>query len=146
VHYLPARELGRPHDFGWNIVEGKHCYQAESCDRKGFTQALVEYPHSEGCSITGGFVYRGKAIPELAGNYFFGDFCTAILRSFKVKGGKAVDVWDWKAALDPEFQLAKISSFGEDQDGELYLVTHEGPIYKMVRSDGPPPRAASLAP
>jgi hypothetical protein len=107
---------------------------------------VVEYPHSEGCSISGGYVYRGKALPELAGSYFYADYCTAIVRSFRIKGGKAVDQWDWKAALDPEFQLAKISAFGEDQDGELYVITHEGPIYKLVRSDTAPPRSASLTP
>ena len=48
-------------------------------------------------------------------------------------GGRAVEVWDWKTVLDPEFRLARIASFGQDQDGELYLVTHEGPIYKFVR-------------
>jgi glucose/arabinose dehydrogenase len=133
VHVVPAARLKGPHDFGWNVVEGKHCYQAEKCERKGLTQAVVEYPHSEGCSITGGYVYRGKALPELNGNYFFSDYCTAILRSFRMKGGKAVDQWDWKAALDPESSLAKVSAFGEDQDGEMYLITHEGPIFKLVR-------------
>jgi glucose/arabinose dehydrogenase len=133
VHVVPAKKIAGPHNFGWNTIEGFHCYQAATCDRSGYEQAVIEYPHSEGCSITGGYVYRGKALPELAGSYFYSDYCTALLRSFRMKNGKVVDSWDWKAALDPESQLAQVSTFGQDQDGELYVVTHEGPIYKIVR-------------
>jgi len=133
VHFLPARKIAGPTNFGWNVLEGKHCYDAVTCVRKGVTEAVVEYPHSEGCSITGGFVYRGKALPELAGAYFYSDYCTALLRSFRMKNGKVVDSWDWKAALDPESQLAQVSSFGQDQEGELFLVTHDKAIYKLVR-------------
>jgi glucose/arabinose dehydrogenase len=133
VHFLPAKRIGKPANFGWNVVEGKHCYQAETCNRKGFVPAVMEYPHSEGCSITGGYAYRGKALPELAGAYFYSDYCTAILRSFRIKNGKAVDSWDWKQALDPEAQVAQVTAFGEDQDGEMYVVTHAKAIFKLVR-------------
>jgi glucose/arabinose dehydrogenase len=133
VHFLPAAKVSGPSNFGWNITEGKHCLPATTCNRAGLIPPVVEYPHSEGCSISGGYSYRGKALPELAGVYFFSDYCTAILRSFRMQDGRAVDQWDWKAALDPDSQLAKVASFGQDQDGELYLVTHEGPIYKFVR-------------
>jgi glucose/arabinose dehydrogenase len=132
VHFVPARKIAGPHNFGWNTVEGKHCYQAQTCERSGYEEAVIEYPHSEGCSITGGFVYRGKALPALAGHYFYSDYCTAILRSFRMQNGKVVDAFDWKAALDPESQIAQVSTFGQDQDGELYVVTHEGPIFKLV--------------
>ena len=144
IHFVPARRVGGPLNFGWNTIEGKHCFQAESCSRKGFTQAVVEYPHSEGCSITGGYTYRGKALPELAGAYFYSDYCTALLRSFRMKNGKVVDSWNWKQALDPESQVAQVTSFGEDQDGELYVVTHAKAIYKLVRREpNEPPRAAN---
>ena len=109
VHFVPARRVAGPLNFGWNTIEGKHCFQAETCSRKGFTQAVVEYPHSEGCSITGGYAYRGKALPELAGAYFYSDYCTALLRSFRMKNGKVVDSWDWKQALDPESQVAQVA-------------------------------------
>jgi glucose/arabinose dehydrogenase len=132
VHVLPAKDL-TGHNFGWNLVEGFHCFGKPSCDVRGLTPPVMEYSHKEGCSISGGFVYRGKALPELRGNYFYGDYCTAFVRSFKWKDGKAYDSWDWKAALDPGSQLARIAGFGQDQDGELYLVTHEGPIFKLVR-------------
>jgi len=132
VHVVGAKDLaGR--NFGWNLVEGFHCFQKQTCDVEGLTPPVMEYSHKEGCSISGGFVYRGKAIPELEGNYFYADYCTAIVRSFKWKDGKAYDSWEWKPALDPESQLARIAGFGQDQEGELYLVTHEGPIYKFVR-------------
>lgn len=138
VHVVPKAKLGGPHNFGWNVTEGNHCFGGKDdakveCRRDGLTAPVLEYAHSEGCSISGGHVYRGKALRELQGHYFFTDYCTAILRSFRYDAGKAADSWDWKAALDPEFTLAKLVTFGEDQDGELYLVSHEGPIYKLVR-------------
>lgn len=133
VHVVPAAQLGTPRNFGWNIVEGSHCFKRPTCDKTGLALPVVEYPHREGCSITGGYVYRGKAIPELDGVYFYADYCTALLRSFRFKDGRAVDSWDWKAALDPESKLARIASFGLDHGGELYLVSHEGPIFKLVR-------------
>jgi glucose/arabinose dehydrogenase len=137
VHVIPAARLGAtpgsPLNLGWNITEGVDCFKKETCNRQGITAPVVQYPHSEGCSISGGYVYRGRALPELDGVYFYSDFCTAILRSFRYKAGKAVDQWDWKAALDPESRLAKVVAFGQDNDGELYVITHEGPILKLVR-------------
>ncbi len=133
IHVLPAGRL-TGHNLGWNITEGLHCFQNKPCDRKGLTPPVIEYSHSEGCSITGGYVYRGKALPEFQGIYFFTDFCTGILRSFRMTAqGELTDSWDWKQALDPETKLARLAAFGEDQDGEVYLVSHEGPIYKLVR-------------
>jgi glucose/arabinose dehydrogenase len=131
IHLVPGGKLAGQ-NFGWRIVEGKHCFMARTCNKRGLQAPVLEYNHREGCSITGGHVYRGKALPELDGHYFYSDYCTAILRSFRIKGGRVVDHWDWKAALDPEFKLARIASFGADQDGELYLVSHEGPVYKLV--------------
>jgi glucose/arabinose dehydrogenase len=132
VQFVPAKTVGGPNNWGWNITEGKHCFRSETCERQGLITPVIDYAHSEGCSITGGSVYRGKAIPSLRGHYFFSDYCTAILRSFRMDRGKPVDSWDWKAALDPESQLAKISAFGQDNNGELYVITHEGPIFKFV--------------
>jgi glucose/arabinose dehydrogenase len=131
IHLVPGGKLAGQ-NFGWRIVEGKHCFMAKTCNKRGLHAPVLEYNHREGCSITGGHVYRGKALPELDGHYFYSDYCTAILRSFRIKGGRVTDHWDWKAALDPEFKLARIASFGTDQDGELYLVSHEGPVYKLV--------------
>jgi glucose/arabinose dehydrogenase len=132
VHVVPGGKLAGQ-NFGWNIVEGTHCFGARTCNRQGLHLAVYEYPHREGCSITGGHVYRGKALPELDGLYFFSDYCTALLRSFRFRNGRVSDVWDWKEALDPESQLANVASFGLDQEGELYIVGHDGPIFKLVR-------------
>ena len=70
------------HNFGWNITEGNHCFQHDTCEKTGFTPAVADYPHEEGCSVTGGVTYRGKALPMLNGRYFYADYCTGLLRSF----------------------------------------------------------------
>lgn len=136
----------RAHNFGWNIVEGNHCYDAASCDRRGLTPPAVEYSHDEGCSITGGVVYRGKALPELDGVYFYADYCTSLVRSFRwtrdasdtVLGsgrptGSVRDAWDWRSALDRAGALSQISSFGVDAEGELYIVSLTGVIWRLER-------------
>jgi glucose/arabinose dehydrogenase len=133
VHMIPAGKIAGPTNLGWNITEGKGCFRKETCDKRGLQSPLIEYSHTEGCSISGGYVYRGKALPELDGIYFYSDYCTAILRGFRFKDGKVQDHWDWKPALDPDSTLAKVAAFGEDQAGELYVITHEGPILKLVR-------------
>ncbi|MDX2021423.1 MAG: PQQ-dependent sugar dehydrogenase [Deltaproteobacteria bacterium] len=136
VHVLAQNQLANvtaPINLGWNVMEGFHCFKDKPCEPSKYQAPIIEYPHNEGCSITGGYVYRGKAFPEFVGQYFYADYCTALVRSLKWSAGKTESSWDWKPTLDPEGKLARISSFGEDQDGELYLVTHEGPVYKLVR-------------
>ena len=131
---------GPPRNFGWNVVEGSHCYASATCDRTGFTPPVAEYPHDEGCSITGGSVYRGKALPVLDGRYFYADYCTGLLRSFvwtadrssPTAPGWIRDHWDWKPTIDRTGILTQISSFGVDHDGELYVVKLTGAIYKLV--------------
>jgi glucose/arabinose dehydrogenase len=135
VNVLPASALGQ-RNFGWNLVEGiGHAYKPRGVDQGGLTQPVLEYGHRDGCSITGGFVYRGKAIPELSGVYFYADYCTGLLRSFRFKDGQATESYDWKQSLDPEGKLATLSSFGVDASGELYLLSLDGPIYKFVRAE-----------
>jgi glucose/arabinose dehydrogenase len=124
-------------NFGWKVREGMHCVSKLGCNKDAFVEPAVEYTHRDGCSITGGYVYRGQAIPELAGHYFYADYCTAMIRSFRWDGSRAVDAYSWRPILDPENKLAKITSFGEDERGELYLMSQEGSVYKMVRSEQP---------
>jgi glucose/arabinose dehydrogenase len=126
-------------NFGWSVAEGRHCYEKKNCDRSGFTEPVADYPHSQGCSITGGVVYRGKALPELDGVYFYADYCTNIVRSFRwykdassPSGGAIRDHWEWRAALDPDEQLQSISSFGVDADGEVYIVSLAGVVFQLV--------------
>jgi glucose/arabinose dehydrogenase len=137
VDVVAAADTKKPGlNFGWNRMEGLHCFGATSCEGKGLTLPVVEYGHADGtgCSVTGGIVYRGKALPELDGVYFYADYCTALVRSFRWQPGKVSDHWDWRAALDPKHKLATLAAFGEDADGELYLVSHDGVIYKLEHS------------
>jgi glucose/arabinose dehydrogenase len=137
VHGVRGGDTKR-HNFGWNVVEGTHCFNADtggnkkSCTKDGFTPPLVEYPHEEGCSITGGYVYRGKALPALEGRYFYADYCTGLLRSFVWSQGYVREHWDWKRAIDREGVITQVSSFGVDHDGELYIVELTGSIYQLV--------------
>ena len=89
---------------------------------------MFEYEHDQGCSITGGYVYRGTAIPALQGLYFFGEFCQGWVRSFRYIAGEALELTDWPA-LRPS---GSITSFGEDASGELYLMGSAGTVYKVV--------------
>lgn len=125
------RSAKEPTNFGWNETEGLHCFRGPSCDQHAFTPPVVEYDHGDGCSITGGYVYRGKRLPALVGRYFYADYCTAMIRSLTWDGKIVRDVWDWRGALDPESRLASLASFGEDAAGELYLLSIDGEIYRF---------------
>lgn len=126
LHFVAA---GRPGglNFGWNTLEGSHCFSSSDCDPAGLEQPIFEYSHSEGgCSITGGYVYRGQQFPQLWGNYFFGDYCSG-------------NIWATAPAVDGTFttQLVLgssgllISSFGEDAAGELYVLDHQGQVLQI---------------
>jgi glucose/arabinose dehydrogenase len=138
--FVAGTSDGVKHNFGWNVVEGNHCYDARTCDKSAFTPPVAEYPHDDGCSITGGFVYRGKALPMLDGRYFYADYCTGLLRSFlwtydgssPTAAGWIREHWGWKGAIDRKGVLSQISSFGVDHDGELYIVLLTGAIYKLA--------------
>jgi glucose/arabinose dehydrogenase len=119
-------------NFGWSMWEGKHCFRKANCSADGMTAPAIEFDHATGCSITGGIVYRGAALPALDGAYFYSDFCTAILRSFRWNNGVVSDHWDWKDILDPKSRLAEVSAIAEDEDGEMYLLSIGGGIYKLV--------------
>ncbi len=119
-------------NFGWPITEGLHCFAPRSgCDTVGVTLPVVEVAHSDAgtCSITGGFVYRGNAIPELAGHYLFSDFCGGWLRSFRHTDGAAADLRDWTEDVGT---LHQVTSFGEDASGELYVLTAGGEVLRIV--------------
>ncbi|HZN55825.1 MAG TPA: PQQ-dependent sugar dehydrogenase [Candidatus Polarisedimenticolaceae bacterium] len=120
-------------NFGWNVMEGAHCFRGGDCSREGLVLPAVEYGHDVGCSITGGYVYRGRALPKLRGAYFYADYCTAILRSFRWRGAgrEVADHWEWRDALDPKHRLSQISSFGEDEQGELYVLSLAGSVFAL---------------
>ena len=133
VDYELHRAGGK--NYGWNIMEGFHCYGSPPCNQTGLTLPAVEYSHQDGCSITGGYVYRGTEIPELNGTYFYGDYCTGIVRSFRIDQGRAVNAQDWTSALRTQSggRMQQLSSFGQDARGEIYLVLLSGEIYEIVR-------------
>ena len=140
INYLEFGENGG--NFGWNIMEGNHCYPEPGCDKEGFINPIFEYPSDanypfslmgikqenvSGCSVTGGYIYRGDQIKSLYGLYIFSDFCT----------GK---IW----ALDPLKNIVQeitepllgseknmISSFSQDINNEIYIVEFSGKIYKI---------------
>jgi glucose/arabinose dehydrogenase len=123
-------DTGGGSNFGWLRMEGTHCFQ-RGCDpeAEGLTLPVVEYPHSEGCSVTGGFVYHGSAIPELAGHYLYSDWCGGWLRSFRYEDGRAVDERDWSEGLG---RVGQVDGFGMDSEGELYLLTWDGVVGRLV--------------
>jgi glucose/arabinose dehydrogenase len=123
-----AQGAGRGTNFGWNIMEGTHCYAAATCDTTGLVLPVLEYPHSEGCSISGGYVYRGAAIPELQGHYFYADYCSGWVRSFRFQDGQATDLRQWPT-LAPG---GGIPGFGRDAAGELYVLSVEGRVFRIV--------------
>ena len=127
-------------------MEGAHCYPSgEDCKQDNMVTPIFEYPnnanyiktllgwkqnYAKGCSVTGGYVYRGSSISELYGKYIFGDYCTGKIWSFQVSQGEALDFiqWDIKG-INKDLYL---SSFGEDGNGELYMLNHTGEIYKII--------------
>jgi glucose/arabinose dehydrogenase len=129
---LAADGAGRGLNYGWSLMEGTACGSAVSCDRTGLTVPLLQYSHDEGCSITGGYVYRGSRIPSLQGHYLYSDFCQGWVRSFRLEGGTAVDQREWPV-LSPG---RHITSFGEDSQGELYLMRGDGGVFKIVPAGG----------
>ena len=117
-------------NYGWNTMEGLHCYNAESCDTDGLTLPVLEYSNSSGnCSVTGGHVYRGDTMTEVQGHYFYSDYCGGFLRSFKYSGGSVTGEVEWDVG-----DVGRVLSFGEDASGELYVLSNNGNVYRLVKS------------
>jgi uncharacterized protein YjdB len=115
-------------NYGWNTMEGFSCFNVSPCNLPGLQLPILDYPHSGGaCSITGGYVYRGSAMPAIQGHYFYSDFCAAFIRSLRYQNGVAVDQKDWGIA----FPSGQITSFGQDAAGELYVISANS-IFKLV--------------
>jgi glucose/arabinose dehydrogenase len=113
-------------NYGWDVFEGSHPFEDKDPNPAGhLVEPVYEYSHDEGCSVTGGFVYRGEEFPAARGRYFLGDFCSSRIWSFKVDGGKVSDV------RRRSVPVGSISSFGEDAAGELYVVSLEGDVLKL---------------
>ena len=120
-------------NFGWPLYEGTDCFAGpcNGVDASGrvLNVPVHEYRHDEGCSITGGYVYRGSAIPQLDGHYFFSDWCSGFIRSIAPDGS----VHDW---TDGTGNVAAVSSFGRDDAGEIYVVSGTGTVYRIAEEQG----------
>jgi glucose/arabinose dehydrogenase len=114
-------------NYGWNQMEGNHCY-VERCNPSTFVAPVAEYSHSDGCSVTGGYVYRGGANNNLKGVYMYGDYCSGSIWTLLKN-----DSDEWANRLFMKTKL-KISSFGEDEAGEIYVVDHQGYVYWLKNS------------
>ncbi len=116
-------------NFGWPVMEASACFSSVNCDPAGLTLPALEYAQDPACSVTGGFVYRGSAIPELVGHYFYSDWCVGFVRSFRYADGQVTDERDWSDDLGA---VGQVTSFGTDAEGELYLTTWEGRVLRIV--------------
>lgn len=112
-------------NYGWNIMEGLHCYNAASCDRSGLTPPVWEYSHDLGQSVTGGFVYRGSDVPELVGDYVYADYVSGRVWRLRPDNG------GYRNLLIEDTDL-NIASFGADGNNELYMTAFDGSIYRFV--------------
>jgi len=121
-------------NYGWRIMEGNHCYKSSTCDTSGLTLPIWEYGHDNqgGCSITGGYVYRGKKFPELYGKYLYGDYCSGRIWTLSYDGvNPAKNTLLLKEDIN-------ISSFGIDKDNEIYICDLNGKIYKLATNTPTP--------
>jgi hypothetical protein len=111
-------------NWGWDLREGTHPFEGPA--PAGAREPIFELAHDDGnCSVTGGYVYRGEKVPALRGAYVFADFCRGELLALVQRDGALAE----RAAL--EVQVDKITSFGEDADGELYVLSRSGSVYRI---------------
>jgi glucose/arabinose dehydrogenase len=113
-------------NYGWNIMEGDACFNAGECDRSGLVQPRAVYGRDEGCSVTGGYVYRGTEMPELDGWYVYGDYCTGNVWALDTTDETSDPVRIAETGL-------QIASFWQDAEGEIYLITFANRVLKLVR-------------
>jgi glucose/arabinose dehydrogenase/Ca2+-binding EF-hand superfamily protein len=148
-----AAGTGAGANYGWRILEGTRCNTTvpgvteEICDAQEAVSVLPvhEYPRTDGQAITGGYVYRGAAIPELAGFYIFGDYVFANVWTFLMDSGIATEFRALSEDLDPEGALAALASFSVDEHNELYILSQDGGvIYRVVRQQDSSPDAQDV--
>jgi glucose/arabinose dehydrogenase len=119
-------------NWGWSAMEGNgHCVNDANCNALGISVPITEYPHRDGCSVTGGYVYRGALIPALQGKYLYSDFCKGFIRALTVEGGALVSEEDLTAKFGIR-DAGNVASFGEDSSGELYIIDLKGAVFKIV--------------
>jgi glucose/arabinose dehydrogenase len=127
IDFVPVAEVGELLNFGWDAYEGSAVFEDKEPSPGGrLVDPISEYMHEFGCSVTGGFVYRGSDVrQEARGRYFYGDYCS----------GRIWSVARWNGEVTrrgQEIRVPQLSSFAEDEDGELYLISQGGTIYRLV--------------
>ena len=129
INVSQGPNAGRGLNYGWRLMEGSACFNPSvNCNNGTLTLPILEYPHDNGaCSVTGGYVYRGTAIPVIQGTYFYADFCAGFVRSFRFNNGSALEQTEW-----PLLASSSITSFGQDGLGELYILTRGGTVSRIV--------------
>ncbi len=126
VDFQPAGQGGQ--NYGWSAYQGMHPHikQTIPVDESTLTLPVLEYAHTEGCSITGGYVYRGAALPAMNGIYLYGDYCNG-----RVWAANRIADGTWQSYLWMQTGYV-ITSFGQDEAGELYLIDYKSGIYKLT--------------
>lgn len=131
INVSQGPNAGRGLNYGWRLMEGSACFNpATNCNNGTLTLPIIDYAHdNSACSVTGGYVYRGTAIPVIQGTYFYADFCAGFVRSFRFNSGSALEQTEW-----PLLMAASITSFGQDGLGELYILTRGGTVSRIVQN------------
>lgn len=132
VNVVPADESGLNH--GWSITEGSRCFRAADCPTDGLVSPVFEYENTgTDCAIVGGFVYRGEAIEGLAGTYLYADYCSGFVRSFRYDAATGA-VADHEEHVE-RGAIGRVQGFGRDAAGELYVLTEDGGVWRIVAAD-----------
>jgi glucose/arabinose dehydrogenase len=128
IDFMPRARVGEVVNYGWDVYEGRARFESKEPNGRGrLVFPIHVYGRGDGCSVTGGFVYRGSAVPAARGRYFFGDFCSGSIWSLVVSDGQATGV------RRESVRIPNLSSFGEDARGELYATALSGQVYRLVR-------------
>jgi glucose/arabinose dehydrogenase len=125
IDFTPRAQQRLLLNYGWDVYEGRSRFESKSPAGGPLVFPVATYGRSNGCSVSGGFVYRGSSVPAARGRYFYGDFCSGNVWSLTLASGKA------RVRREP-FQVDSLASFGEDARGELYLVSLEGSVHRLA--------------
>lgn len=139
IDVQPSGSGGR--NYGWPCMEGMHCGPGGgcTCGAASLTLPIHEYSHGQGCAVVGGRVYRGCAIPDLQGTYFFADFCSPHIWSLRYENGQVTQLMDRYSELEPpQDSIQSVAAFGEDAYGEIYVCDLGGQVFKIVPAAAPP--------
>jgi len=127
IDYRPRASISTLANYGWRAFEGRARYSNTALGPGQLVAPVYVYSHADSnCSVTGGYVYRGSAVPSAAGRYFFGDYCSGMVWSLRIQDGNAVDV-----RREP-FSVSSLTTLGEDTAGELYFGTGSGSVFKLA--------------